>query len=284
MPAPVEFTIRLAALPPGFSGDPQALATAIAERLMITPSEPWSSFINGGAQPAANVGPFLAGGKEWKVWSDDLGSYTFQTLDGAGLVNFSVTRDAMEDGPPNSVIIYDSAGRPASTAGTPLQVLTVGADFKPYFTLPATGVFFSMQLSTPQPYTADFNGHAIEFDSVVFAQGVVPDIVNNRVPVPAGSLWVFGASAQLDTINGAITAATHIIGIRPYQSNATLFGSLLEQTGSTGQQGVQATGLYYFQNDGYADVTISSDSSAHGNDFQVSNNGSNTRFWGFRLI
>ena len=91
MPAPVEFTVRVAALTPGFDGDAQALATEISERLMITPSEPWSSFINGGAQPSSNVGPYLRNGNEWLVWSDSLGTYTYHVQNGAGLVDATVT-------------------------------------------------------------------------------------------------------------------------------------------------------------------------------------------------
>src|SRR5690242_7083459 len=91
MPAPVEFTISMSSLPSGFTGDPQELADAIAERLTITPSEPWSSFINGGAEPTSDVGPWLRLGQEWRVWDVGLGAYTYHVQNGAGLVDGTVT-------------------------------------------------------------------------------------------------------------------------------------------------------------------------------------------------
>lgn len=284
MPAPVEFNIRIASLPPGFTGDPQALATAIAERLVITPSEPWSSFINGGAQPSSNVGPFLAAGLQWKVWSDALGSYTFQTLDGAGLVNATVKRDAMEDGTPNTVLIYDGNGRPAMQSGIPQQVLTVGPDLKPYFAPPATGVFFSMNLSTNFDYAADGTSRPIPFDSILVSAGVLPDTAGFRVPVPAGSVWVLGASVQIENINGPTAVAQHSLSIRPYQLDAASFGSIRSYNGAVARDGLATTGLYFFQNDGFVDCVISTVDVTETTDFSVNNNGINTRFFGWRLV
>lgn len=284
MPAPVEFVIRIASLPPGFSGDPQALATAIAERLIITPSEPWSSFINGGAQPSSNVGPFLAGGIQWKVWSDALGTYTFQTLDGTGLVSASVKRDAMQDGTPGTVFIYDAAGRPAMISGLPGQQVVVGSDLIPKFGYTATGVYFSLQLSTPFSYMADSASHTVPWDFARFAVGVTPDLASFRMPVTAGSVWFFFASLQIDSINGATTNATHGISIRPGQLDAIGMGSLLEQVSATSQQGINTSGLFQFTSDTWVDVIVASDSSTKTLDFAVSPNGNNTRFCGFRLV
>jgi len=284
MPAPVEFNISVGALPPGFQGDPQALAQAIADRLMISPSEPWSSFINGGAEPASNVGPFLAAGLEWKVWSDSLGRYTFQTVDGAGLVTASVKRDAMEDGTPNSVLIYDGAGRPTMISGIPGEQLSVGPDLLPFFGPPATGVFFTMQLSTGFDYVADGTARPIPFNTVLFSQGVVPDTTLNRIPVTAGSVWVFGASVQIENINGAVIGVQHGLNIRPYLLDATSFGSLFTHSAAMSRSGLQTQGIYYFQNAGYVDVAIGSVDNVGGTDFSISNNGINTRFYGFRLL
>lgn len=284
MPPPVEFTVRIASLPPGFSGDPQALATAIAERLIIAPSEPWSSFINGGAQPSANVGPFLAGGVQWKVWSDALGTYTFQSLDGTGLVSASVKREAMQDGTPNSIFLYDAAGRPAMVSGLPGQQIIVGADLLPKFGYAATGTFFAVGLSAAFSYTADSQSKTVPWDYNRFAQGIVPDLASNRIPVTAGSVWYFFASLQIDSINGAATNGTHEIMIRPGQMDSIGMGSLHEQVTPTSQQGVNTAGLFYFPTDTWVDVAVASDSSTKTVDFEVSPNGNNTRFCGFRLV
>src|SRR6478736_4178549 len=96
MPAPVTFNVRMAALPPGFTGDPQAMGSAFAERLLISPSEPWSSFINGGAQPSSNIGPWLKDGIEWRGWSDELGTYTYHRQDGRGIIPGTLPISALQ--------------------------------------------------------------------------------------------------------------------------------------------------------------------------------------------
>lgn len=283
MPDPVLFNIQIASLPPGFRGDPQALATAIAERLLISPSEPWSSFINGGSQPSSNVGPFLAAGVQWKVWSDALGAYTFQTLDGAGLVNLSVTRDALEDGTPNSVFVYNEVGRPIMQSGVPGQVLTVGPDLKPAFSAPASGISFVLQLSTNFDYNADGSSKVVPFDTSLFASNMTPDLPSHRIPVPGASVWYFGASLQIENINGPQANVQHSLNIRPYQLDGTAFGSIVCYVTALPRQGIQTGGLYFFQNPGFVDCTIASVDTSHAVDFSVSNNGINTRFYGYRL-
>jgi hypothetical protein len=91
MPAPVEFTVTASALTAGFAGDPQEFFDAMVARLTITPSEPWSSFINGGAEPTSDVGPWLRLGQEWRVWDTGLGAYTYHVQNGAGIVDGTIT-------------------------------------------------------------------------------------------------------------------------------------------------------------------------------------------------
>jgi hypothetical protein len=275
----------MGSLPPGFKGDPQALATAIAERLMITPSEPWSSFVNGGAQPASNMGPYVANGNEWKFWSDDLGTYTYQVLDGAGLKPGSVKHEAMQDGTPNTAFIYDATGRPIMQSGLPRQVLTIGDDLLPAFAPPASGVYFTANLSADFAYNSDGAAHVIPFNQATFQGNVAFDIANFRVPVPAGSVWVLGGSVQLENTNGATsTGIQHSLNVRPYGLDAAAFGSIVTLPGPIARQGLNTMGLYYFANPGFADLVIATVEAVPGNNFAVSNNGINTRFFGWRLI
>jgi len=284
MPAPVEFTVSIASLPPGFSGDPQALATAIAERLTIEPSEPWSSFINGGAQPAADVGPFLFEGMEWRVWSDGLGTYTFHRQNGAGLVDATVPLAKLSDDTPNSALIYDADGRPVLTAGTQGQVLTAGATGLPAFANPATANYFWMQLSTQQDYTSDGTNKQIQFDTVAASNGITPDTALYRVPVTAGSVWHIGVSLQIIQINGTHTDVNHYIAFRPYQNSTLAIGSTDGYSAVQTRCGVQCSGIYAFANAGYVDAVIATTDNAAGVNHSIETNGTNTRFWGHRLL
>ena len=116
MPAPVSFNLSLAPLPANFNGTPQDWATAVVNRLTITPSAPWSSFQNGGTIGSSNVGPILYNGMQWKVWSTATGSYVDLVVAGGGLVNNSVPLSAMSTQTPGGLFIYDASGNPTTLA------------------------------------------------------------------------------------------------------------------------------------------------------------------------
>ena len=287
MPSPVTFDVQLAALPPGFSGTPQDLGTAIADRLLITPSEPWSSFILGGAQPSSNVGPWLKDELEWRVWSDALGAYTYHKQDGRGLIAGTVPISALQStAAPSTALIFNASGVPAAVAGTNGQVLTAGTDGTPAFASPAGGNYFTVRLTASQTYTTNNTPVQVEFDNVGACQNVVPDTASYRVPVPANSVWFFRVSAQLNHVNGVTPDWEHYINIRPYQDNSLVLGSNSSGAVAAGlaRSGVASSGIYAFGGAGYVDVTISSSSTITGPQFQVDNNGGNTIFSGFRIF
>lgn len=287
MPAPVAFSISVGTLPPGFSGDPQALLNAFGARITITPSEPWSSFINGGAQPDSNVGPWLRNSREWRVWSDTLGAYTYQTTDGAGILPGTLPLSALTGAAtPASSLIFNAAGAPATVSGTSGQVLTVGTDGAPVFQSPATGSYFSMRLAAPQPYSSNVGAVQVKFALIGACQNVVPDATNFRIPVPANSVWFFRVSAQIDHINGVTPDWLHLFSIRPYQNDQLTLSSMTSGAtpGGISFTGAHASGIYAFGGAGFVDVTIDSSSSVNGPQFQVDNNGTITIFSGFRIF
>lgn len=287
MPAPVQFNVRAAALPPGFKGDPQTMLTAFAQRLIVTPSEPWSSFINGGAQPSSNVGPWLKDGMEFRVWSDLLGTYTYHRQDGRGIIPGTLPLSALQGtATPKTALIFDASGVPATVSGTPQQVLTVGSDGVPLFTSPAGGNYFTLRMLVSQTYATNNTPVQVKFDNVGACQNVVPDTANYRVPVTAGSVWFFRVSAQINHINGLTPDWEHFINIRPNQDNSLVLGgnSSGEAAAGSPRSGVYASGIYAFGSAGYVDVAIQSTSSVTGNQFQVDNNGGNTIFSGFRIF
>lgn len=286
MAAPVTFSISMGALPPAWSGDPQALLNKAAELLEITPSEPWSSFSNGGSQPSSNVGPWLKDGLEWWVYDEDAGTYTPHIQNGSGLVDATVSLAKLSDGTPKSVLSYAADGRPSLISGTVGQVVTADANGLPSFATPVTGQHFYLHLSTVQSVTADGTNQQIEFDQTVYANGVTPDLANYRIPVTAGSAWMFGVSLQIEVINGAHTGCQLMLNVRPYQDNSLAIGSFVNFASTTDvpRQGLQTSGIYYFATDGYVDVALSAVDDAAGVNYQVDTNGINTRFWGVRVL
>lgn len=68
--------VSIGALPEGFCpSSMQELASAIAARLIITPTQAFSSFAVGSVEPTSNVGPWLKNCLEWFVFDDATSSY-----------------------------------------------------------------------------------------------------------------------------------------------------------------------------------------------------------------
>lgn len=116
MPAPVTFNLSLAPFPVTFEGTPQEWAEAVVDRLTIAPSEPWSSFQNGGIIPTSNVGPVLYNGVQWMVWNVSTGAYENLVVDGGGLISNTVPLSALSTSTPGGLFYYDASGLAATLA------------------------------------------------------------------------------------------------------------------------------------------------------------------------
>lgn len=271
---------------PGFTGDAQAIANAIAERLIITPSEPWSSFVQGAAQPASNVGPWLADGEEWRVWDDGLGTYRPITVDGTRIKEHTISPAALQLGAIfNSALVYDGAGGLTSVAGTPGQVLTVDSTGAVAFKDPVSKAYFEAALSADQTYAASGAILKVNFNTVLRESGVVFDTSNLRVPVTAGSVWHFYAYLQIENVAGPVTDVQHVLLVRPNGATTIAVGANANFNAVKSRSSIGTSGVYKFTEDGWADVTIMSlCAEGTGNYFAVAANSSNTRFGGFRLF
>lgn len=67
--------IQASQLPATFVGDPNAFFRAMIERCRIVSPTGVSTFVEGDIQPSSNQGPWLKGGTQWWVWSEDLKTY-----------------------------------------------------------------------------------------------------------------------------------------------------------------------------------------------------------------
>lgn len=72
----VKLTVEMGSLPEGFCpANYQELANAIAQRMLVTFSQKFTSFAIGAVAPTSNVGPWLKNCTEWYVWNDTTGQY-----------------------------------------------------------------------------------------------------------------------------------------------------------------------------------------------------------------
>lgn len=72
---PTNFLIQASQLPATFVGDPNAFFRAMVERMRIVSPTGVSTFVISDVQPQSNQGPWLKGGTQWWVWSEDLKTY-----------------------------------------------------------------------------------------------------------------------------------------------------------------------------------------------------------------
>lgn len=288
MPAPVSFSLSLAPLPVDFSGTPQELATAIVDRLSIEPSEPWSSFQNGGAIGTSDVGPILYQGKEWRVWDSGLGAYTYHKQNGAGLVNATVPLTKISDGTAGSVLIYDADGRPAEKlkgASPDGSVLTL-VDGLPAWadTFVPGKQYFEATLGSAQSLNTNASAQKVLFDTVRASANVTFDTSNNRVPVTAGEVWFFYTALQIEDTDAPSTDVQVQLdicraGVNNGASSVVNFASLASRFS------MYAAGIFVISSTGYVDVYVTpQENTPSATGLEIANNATNTRFGGYRII
>lgn len=78
---PVRLAVTMGALPEGFCPSTiQEMAQAIADRLIITPNQQFSTFVIGSIAPPSNQGPWFKDCEEWFVFDDATGTYVPMTF------------------------------------------------------------------------------------------------------------------------------------------------------------------------------------------------------------
>jgi hypothetical protein len=159
MPSPVSFLLSLATFPVNYTATPQQFAIDLVDRLTITPSAPWNSFLVGTLIPTSNQGPVLfdtGSGMKWLVWNDGTGAYVDLVVQGDGIVNESVPLSAMAAQTPGGIFIYDASGNPTTLAPAtavtgPTWVSGHTYQVGQYVTSPITGFVY---LCTSGPVTS----------------------------------------------------------------------------------------------------------------------------------
>jgi hypothetical protein len=282
MPSPVTFDVSTSSLPAGWKGDPQALNQAIAERLVVTPSEPWSSFVRGSVAPTSDVGPWLTDEGEWKVWSTEAGAYVPLVVDGGAVKDASVAVAALAAVQAKAVLVSDADGKVSTLTGTAGQVLEVDAAGKPAFVTPQVS-FFDVTLSVDQTYPSDETQQIVNFDTVVAQGGVAFDTAGHKLPVPAGSVWWVSLRLQVENTSGNAVQVQHNAIVEAVGLGS--IGGLKNYSDVMPRDGVNVSGLLYVPSASHLVVklsTVCNPSVLTG--FKVAANSVNTRFSGFRIL
>lgn len=226
MPAPVTFDITLAPLPLNFNGTPQQLATAIVQRLTISPAEPWSSFQIGGAIPISDVGPVLIDG-QWHVWDPDTAAYIDLQVDGAGILPGTIPSSALAGGgTPNSFFVYNGAGAPASFSyGASGKYLSMSGAAPAWVDLPASPgestkyPFRAFPSAAAQYYTAGAGEARITLDAESFDPNGV--FGGDVFTAAAAGYYQFNASVTIGLDTGTPTDVDRQLKLRVNGSTVT---------------------------------------------------------------
>jgi hypothetical protein len=284
---PVQFDITAGAIPEDFSGGLQDTLNLFASRLLIAPSVPWSSFVQGPAQPSSNVGPWFKDGQELRVWSDVLGVYVPVRVRGDGIIPATLPLAAIEDLPPQQVLISDVNGRASYVGGAPGQIVQVADSGTPVFANPATGQLFTAVVAAAFPYPSDGNARRVPFANAFGSEATQFDVVAHQFKISAvlAGRWFFYASLQIDDINAPSANPAHTVSIARNGGLNGLQSSVVGNASAVTSTGVSVCGIFDASVNDTFEVQISSTSATpSGNEFQVGASGATTRFGGFRLM
>lgn len=84
----VKLAVSVGSLPEGYCPTSlQVLANDIAARLIVTPSNQFSSFVAGSEEPVGNQGPWLKDCEEWWFFNDETGRYEPSPKDGFNAIS-----------------------------------------------------------------------------------------------------------------------------------------------------------------------------------------------------
>jgi hypothetical protein len=286
VPNPVSFNVVAGAVPENFEGGLQATLNMFAERLLISPSVPWSSFVLGPAQPSSNVGPWFKDGNELRVWSDALATYIPLRVDGTGVIPGTLPLFAFEQLTPQQVLISDINGNVSIVGGVPGQTMQIAPSGTPVFSDTATGQLFTAGVTTNFPYPSDGNSRRVPFNAAFGSKASQFDTTSFqfRISAPLAGQWFFYASVLIEDINSASTNVTHTLSIA---RNTGLSGTQSATTGhaqAATVNGLTVSGIFDASLNDTFEVQINSTSNnLTGNEFQINNNGAITRFGGFKL-
>lgn len=288
MPAPVTFAITLAPFPVNFTGTAQEWGTAVADRLTITPSAPWSSFQNGGSIPLSDVGPVLYDSMEWRVFNIATGLYTYHRQNGAGLVDATVTDAKLASGTAGAIRIYGADGRPAvlQANGTDGQVVTQTAAgvFGLADTFVPSKEYFETTVSVDQDINTNSSVQVVEFDTVRNAANLTFNTGTFRAPVTGPTVWFVYLNLQVEDTGAASTAVQMQADVR-LNGTSTGIGTIAAYQTAQSRFPLSTMGIIVVPTAGYLDVAVSaSETTPSATGLAIAGNAGNTRFGGFRIL
>lgn len=237
-------TIEIAKLPVGFSGTPQELSDAIAERVRIVAQQSFALFLAGSVEPTSDQGPWAENGNTWKYFDLDTGSYQ-PFLIPADRLGYQVSVEE----PTNEAIVFwfqiDTAGNPLALK---LRVVTgSGSDWISIYYLRsetytkteidaiAAGVVQPGGVFAQKNASQNITGNGTR-DKILYAQALFGafDTVNSRFVAPANGLYEFAIKLNWQVSAGSPTGIRFVGEFRT--NGMTGADYALAETEETGTQ------------------------------------------------
>jgi hypothetical protein len=230
-------------------------------------------------------------GQRWAVFNTGTGEYVNLTVDGAGLINNTVSLAALSTETPGGLLSYDGSGNPTviapAVSGTgyvltqqasglfaPLALPTaVGAS---YFEVYPNAAAFSITYGTaPTVVTTTLPFNTVKLDSSsLFNTG------SYYIAIPANQVWVLYASVQLDYTS---TTGNLQLGLSFTSGNV---GSLYNFLAPLGRVGFTCSGVIPPMNS-IQNVSVqlgaTATTASGGATLTMYSNATNNRFGGFRI-
>lgn len=303
MAAPVQFNVSISPMPVREAWTAQQLATDIADRLTVSPADSWTAFqvisSTVGVAPTADYGPVLlsansgtySGKTVWLRWDSSTGAYKHVDLDGAYLLDASVTLAKLADvSAAGSVLITDATktiSELTAASGSSGQVLTLVGGTTPTwvdtFVPSAPGNYFEANMTAPQVINTGGVLEIVEFDNARIDPSSQFDAANFRFQVSEGEIWYFYAQVQVADSGAATTAWDLQLDVRPQGVAGDGFGTYESLAAAIETHNLRTSGIIAVAAGvTYVDVALTCNGT--GADIAVEANVTNTRFGGYRIL
>lgn len=248
-----DFDVQVAPLPQNFSGGPQALANAIAERLIIRITNTNTFFVISNAEPASNEGPWFNTSKnpaELNVFDEANAKYVPAGIPQERLkyivsqgepsnTDFDIWYRVDSNGDPIGVLHYN--GTVWKTFGGVGQIVPFAYGFTPVGYLPMIG-----QSVLKADYQELYNAFSLAFDGTALGSSIhgelssshftIPDLRGYQLKGYAGDgltdLDYAARFARGDGVDGSDPDGRYLVGTREFLQGA-LLGTDTPTTGYT---------------------------------------------------
>ena len=269
--------IDFGSVPENFNGTPQEFSDFLQENARFFSTLQFALFVTGTTAPTSNVGPWLANGNEWYVWSDGDGEYVPITINQESLgyfigsatpdqniYNFWIQTDV--GGSPLALKIYysgawvDVYASQFSNYSTTTQMNAAIADA--IASIPTFSAYPAQAKCESQTVAVDGTAYKVEFDTAVFNPAPAPfNTTLRRYIAPVAGYYNVSCSFQVDNDTG--TASGMEVTVSLYKNGALLGNGMSDIDSTPSPNGSRwspgFSGLVQLAQNDYIEIFIGAD-------------------------